>query len=244
MMWRDDLRCIFHIALKDMKTYYLKPPSISWGILFPTAWVLAFYLRNPQGFHQLVPGLISLTILFSTTAAEAVVINFELRTGSLERLLLAPVNHSAILLGKILGGALFGSMMTSTVALGALISTGISRVDALSLTLITAISLLLFSSLGALLCVLVREVFEAQTLLNIPRFLMVFLSGVAYPIQSMPPALRQIAYLLPLTYTVEGVRKALSPDPQGGILNGLIILTAISIVFIMAAAKLLERRFE
>ncbi|MDI6848049.1 MAG: ABC transporter permease, partial [Candidatus Bathyarchaeia archaeon] len=97
----DDLRGIFYIALKDMRTYYLKPPSVSWGIVFPFAWILAFYLRNPQNFEQLVPGLIAMTILFSTTAAEAVVINFELRLGSLGRLLLTPISLPAVLLGKV-----------------------------------------------------------------------------------------------------------------------------------------------
>lgn len=242
-MWRDDLRGTYYIALKDMKTYYLKPPSISWGILFPTAWTLAFYLRNPQSFEGLIPGLISLTILFSTTAAEAVVINFELRTGSLERLLLAPVRVSAILLGKVIGGAIFGSLMTAAVTAGALISMGILRVDILGLTLIAAISLILFSSFGALICVLVKEVFEAQTLLNIPRFFMIFLCGVAYPIQSMPPSLRLIAQMLPLTYTVEGVRRALSPDPYGSILLDILILVAYNFIFILPAIKLLEILF-
>ncbi len=105
-MWKDNLRGIYYIALKDMKTYYLKPPAISWGIVFPVVWILAFYLRNPQDFVELVPGLIALTVLFSTTAAEAVVINFELRLGSLERLLLAPISLPAVLLGKILGGVI------------------------------------------------------------------------------------------------------------------------------------------
>src|SRR4030042_5687357 len=106
-MWRDNLRAIYYIALKDMKTYYLKPPGVSWGIVFPITWILAFYLRAPGDFRELVPGLIAMTILFSTTAAEAVVINFEMRLGSLERLLLAPVSIAAVLLGKVLGGVVF-----------------------------------------------------------------------------------------------------------------------------------------
>ncbi|MGQ9639951.1 MAG: ABC transporter permease [Candidatus Bathyarchaeia archaeon] len=169
-MWRDDLRGIFYIALKDMRTYYLKPPSISWGIVFPTAWILAFYLRNPQNFEQLVPGLIAMTILFSTTAAEAVIITFELRFGSFERLLLAPVSLPAVLLGKMIGGTIFGLLMTVVVTLGSVLALGLFYVNLLYLALIIVPSLLVFSSLGVLLCVLVKEVFEAQTLLNLPRF--------------------------------------------------------------------------
>jgi ABC-2 type transport system permease protein len=242
-MWRDDLRGIFYIALKDMKTYYLKPPSISWGIVFPTAWILAFYLRNPQGFEQLVPGLIAMTILFSTTAAEAVVINFELRLGSLERLLLAPISLPAVLLGKVIGGTIFGFMMTVVVTLGSVLALGLFHVNLLYLALIIVPSLLVFSSLGALLCVLVKEVFEAQTLLNLPRFIMVFLCGVVFPVSAMPPLMQAVAYLMPLTYTVEGLRQAFSLSQGALVFVDTCVLLGFFSIFILPAMKLLHRRF-
>jgi len=242
-MWADNLRGIYYIVLKDMRTYYLKPPAISWGIVFPLAWILAFYLRNPQDFAQLVPGLIAMTVLFSTTAAEAVVINFELRLGSLERLLLAPLSLWAVLLGKVLGGALFGLIMATVVSLGAILALGLFQVNLLYLLVVLILSLLVFSSLGALLCVLVKEVFEAQTLLNLPRFLMIFLSGVVYPISAMPPVLRSVAYLLPLTYTVDGLRGAFSPIQQTMILVDVVALGAFFLLFILPATRLLRRRF-
>lgn len=63
-MWQDELRGIYYIALKDMKTYYFKPPAVSWGIVFPAVWILAFYLRNPGSFEELILGLIAMTILY------------------------------------------------------------------------------------------------------------------------------------------------------------------------------------
>jgi ABC-2 type transport system permease protein len=243
-MWRDDLRGIYFIALKDLKTYYLKPPSISWGIVFPLSWILAFYLRNPQNFEQLVPGLIGMTILFSTTAAEAVVINFELRLGSLERLLLTPLSLPAVLLGKVIGGAVFGLLMTVTVTIASIFVLGLYNVNILSLTLVTVSSLLVFSSLGALLCVLVKEVFEAQTLLNLPRFIMLFLCGVVYPISAMPQILQTIAYLMPLTYTIDGLRRVFSLSQDMAVFVDASVLAVFFIVFIFPAIKLLDRRFE
>jgi len=242
-MWRDDLRGIFYIALKDMKTYYLKPPSISWGIVFPVAWILAFYLRNPQNFEMLVPGLIAMTVLFSTTAAEAVVINFELRLGSLERLLLAPISLPAVLLGKVIGGAIFGFMMAVVVTAGSVLALGLFHVNMLYLALILIPSLLVFSSLGALLCVLVKEVFEAQTLLNLPRFLMTFLSGVVYPVSAMPPLLQFIAHLMPLTYTVDGLRQSFSTSQNAFVFVDILVLVGFFMLFILPATKLLYRRF-
>jgi ABC-2 type transport system permease protein len=30
----------WNILNKDIKNYYLKPPNISWGIIFPLSWTL------------------------------------------------------------------------------------------------------------------------------------------------------------------------------------------------------------
>lgn len=242
MMWRDELRGVWAIVQKDMRTYYLKPPAVSWGIVFPITWILAFYLRSPRDFAELVPGLIAMTALFSTTAAEAVVINFELRLGSLERLLLAPIGVPAVFLGKVLGGALFGLIMTAAVALGSILALGLS-VNVVYLVSVTIPALLAFSSLGALLCVMVREVFEAQTLLNFPRFLMIFLSGVVYPVAAMPRALQVLARVLPLTYAVDGLRAAFWGPGAAAYVDALVLL-GFALAFVVPGMRLLARRFE
>ena len=240
---RDDLRGIWCIIEKDMKTYYSKPPAISWGIVFPITWVLAFYLRNPVDFEGLVPGLVAMTALFSTTAAEAVVINFELRLGSLERLLLAPISMMAILLGKILGGTVFGLFMSSAVAVICAILLNI-HMDWASFFSILLPALLAFSAMGSLLCLMVREVFEAQTLLNLPRFVMVFLSGVIYPLEAMPRALQFVAHLLPLTYAVKGFKGASDLNQGAPMALQAMVLMAFFLLFLFPAVKLLSKKFE
>ena len=243
MMWQAQLQGIYHIALKDMKTYYLKPPAISWGMVFPLAWTLAFYLRSPVDFVELVPGLLAMTILFSTTAAEAVVINFELRLGTLERLLLAPVSITSVLLGKVLGGFLFGLLMTTIVAAGAILYLGLHP-DIIGLALIAVPSLMVFSSMGALFSVSVKEVFEAQTLLNLPRFFMVFLCGVVYPVSALPEGLQLLSRLLPLTYTVQGLQASFFPVGDPVFLQDFVILLIFLILFLLPAIRLLHRRFR
>lgn len=242
-MWRDELRGIYYIALKDMRTYYFKPPAVSWGIVFPSVWILAFYLRNPVNFEDLIPGLIAMTILFSTTASEAVVINFELRVGSLERLLLAPVSIASVLIGKVLGGFIFGLLMTFIVTLFSTIYLGIHP-NFLMLAAVAIPSLLVFSSMGALLSVAVKEVFEAQTLLNLPRFIMIFLCGVVYPLSAMPKWLQYLAHLMPLTYTVDGLRKSFSLGMSPSISLNLLLLVGYFLIFIIPAIKALNKKFE
>jgi len=240
----DDLRGMFYIALKDMKAYYFKPPNISWGILFPLAFVLAFAIRNPVDVRSLIPGLLALTILFSTSSMEATVIVFERRIGSLERLLLAPLRLPALLAGKLLGGMTFGLTVTLVVLVVSLAIFGTAGTNWLMLFLALLLSATAFSGLGAFVSVAVREVFEAQTLANFIRFPMMFLSGVFVPLASMPAWLQVIARLLPLTYSVEALRVALSGGSWAIAAIDLGALAAFSLIFFILAVTTLARHIE
>lgn len=240
---RDDLRTVYYIIRKDMKAYYLKPPAISWGILFPVVMSLSFYLRNPTAFGDLVPGLLALTVLFSTTAMEAVVINFELRIGSLERLLLAPASLTSVVLGKVLGASLFGLIIMALVALAALPALPPPMSHPAGLVITATVSSITFAGLGALVSVAVREVFEAQTLGNFLRFPMMFLCGVFIPVSSLPAGLRHLAYALPLTYTVDGFRHALAGAGAMPLSVDVLALCGFALPFLLLAARFLRRRF-
>jgi len=241
-MLMDDVRCAFYVVLKDLRAYYFKPPNISWGILFPFAFLLAFTLRNPGDPEALVPGLLGLTLLFGTTSMEAIVITFERRIGALERLLLAPMRLPALLAGKLAGGMIFGLMTASFTLVIAALFLGLSPVRWGLLVLGLLLSAAAFSALGVLVSVAVNEVFEAQTLANALRFPMMFLGGVFVPVRALPPALKIVARLLPLTYAVEAFQIAL----EGGSLQraglDLAVLAAFTGVFFTLATRILVRR--
>jgi ABC-2 type transport system permease protein len=53
----------WNIMLKDVRAYYLKPPNISWGLLFPIAWTGMFFIRSGSGMDSiltLLPGVIAI----------------------------------------------------------------------------------------------------------------------------------------------------------------------------------------
>jgi ABC-2 type transport system permease protein len=237
----DDLRGMFYIGLKDLRAYYFKPPNISWGILFPFAFVLAFAIRNPSDLSALVPGLIALTLLFGTSSMEAIVIAFERRIGALERLFLAPVSLPALLAGKLLGGMAFGLTVTLVVLVIALGIFGAASVNWLLLTLAILLSAAAFAALGAFVSVAVKEVFEAQTLANFIRFPMMFLGGVFVPVDSMPFALQVVARLLPLTYAVEALRVALIGGASADAVLDLLVLGLFAVVLFGLAVHRLAR---
>ncbi len=243
-MLADDLRGMFYIGLKDLRAYYFKPPNISWGILFPFAFILAFAIRDPGDVRALVPGLLALTILFGTSSMEAIVIVFERRIGSLERLMLAPVRLPALLAGKLLGGMTFGLTVTLVVLIIVLIVFGAGGIDWLLLILALLLSAAAFSALGAFVSVAVKEVFEAQTLANFIRFPMMFLGGVFVPVDSLPLGLQIVARLLPLTYSVEALRAALSGGSLQRAALDLIVLAAFAVVLFALAVRVLAQRSD
>jgi len=238
----DDLRGMFYIMLKDLHAYYFKPPNISWGILLPLAFVLAFAIRDPGNLDNLIPGLLALTLLFGASSMEAIVIAFERRVGALERLLLAPVRLPALLAGKILGGVVFGLVTTAVVLILVLFRYGLGGVNWPLLFVAMLLSATAFAAMGALVSVAVKEVFEAQTLANLFRFPMMFLGGVFVPVASLPPVLRVVAHALPLTYTVDALTVAMAGGPWSAAGLDLAVLVGFSLAFFVSATWTLARR--
>ena len=233
----EEIRKPYFIAKKDMGAYYLKPPLISWGLMLPIVFVLAFYFRNPAGIKEIVPGLIGLTLLFSCTSMAAIVITFEKRIGALERLLLAPLRLRTILAGKTLGSTLFGLMVAVFITLILIQLMGLSINHFWGFVPIFILSGLAFSLLGILISVGVKEIFEAMTMSNFFRFPMIFLCGVFFPVSDMPFPLPVLSYLLPLTYTVDGLKHCILED-KGVIPLHLDLIIMLGFVFILFSLSL------
>lgn len=209
---KEEIKKAYFIAKKDMGAYYLKPPLISWGLMLPIVFIFAFRLRNPAGIKEVIPGLIGLTLLFSSTSMAVIVITFEKRIGALERLLLAPLNIRTILLGKALGSTVFGLVITLIISIFLTPIMGFSIKKIFSFVIIIILSGIAFSLLGILISVGVKEVFEAMTMSNFFRFPMIFLCGVFFPISEIPFPLSILSYILPLTYSVDGLKYCILED--------------------------------
>jgi ABC-2 type transport system permease protein len=239
------LRQAYYIARKDLRAYYLKPPLISWGLMLPLVFILAFYLRNPQGISEISPGLVGMTMLFSTTSMAAIVISFEKRIDALERLLMAPIHLRTILFGKGLGAAAFGFVMAliALVFMVFLFELPFSHPFSLIVSLI--LSCFAFGFLGILISVGVKEIFEAMTLSNFFRLPMVFLCGVFYPILSMPLVLQVVGFCLPLTYSVDALRQSLLS--HGGVIYrwlDILILAAFCLVLFEVSLAVFRKRTQ
>jgi len=202
------------IVAKDMKTYYLKPPNISWGLIFPFAWMLMFYLRSrtPLDIRALLPGVVAMSILFGTTSMLAVTITFERRSRSFDRLLLAPLELSLLMLAKT-GGAIMFGMLNAFVPI--VVAAFVVDLSGVGWTAVIGSILLIAATstfLGLFISVAVHEVFEAQTFSNFFRFPMLFLCGLFIPISALPVFLRPLSFAFPLTYGADILKAAINGD--------------------------------
>jgi ABC-2 type transport system permease protein len=235
----------WNIMLKDFRNYYLKPPNISWGIIFPFAWMLMFFLKSqtPVDVRTILPGIMAMSVLFGTTSLLSVTITFERRSRSFDRLLLSPISLTWLMLAKTLGAILFGIVNAFVPMLIAMFFTPVSNINWVILVLSVIFIAITSTFLGLFIAVSVSEVFEAQTFSNFFRFPMVFLCGLFIPITQLPVFLRPISYLVPLTYGADLLKTAINQNGHITLGISLLVLFFFSIILFLISKRNIQKRW-
>lgn len=236
----------WNILLKDMRAYYLKPPNISWGLIFPIAWTGMFFIRSGCGLDsilELLPGVVTISVLFGTTSMLAVTVTFEKKSRSFERLLLAPIPLELLMFAKTGGAILFGVTNAFVPIILAAFLADLSSVD--WLVVFPTIVLLAFAStfLGLFIAVSVSEVFEAQTFSNFVRFPMIFLCGLFFPVSDLPMFLRPLSYLFPVTYGVDILHGAVRQENALPLGLDFLIIAAFCVALFAMSLKNIHRKW-
>jgi ABC-2 type transport system permease protein len=234
------------ILLKDVRTYYLKPPNLSWGLIFPLAWTGMFFIKSgsgPESILTVLPGVVAVSILFGTTSMLAVTVTFEKKNRSFERLLLAPIPFELLMLAKTSGAILFGVANAFVPVMMAWFLADLSQV--VWSAFLPAVFLIAVAStfLGLFIAVAVSEVFEAQTFSNFFRFPMIFLCGLFFPIERLPLLLKPLAYLLPLTYGADVLHGAVHGGHAMPFLLDLSLLGAFCVGLFGVSLWNIERKW-
>lgn len=234
------------ILTKDMKTYYLKPPNISWGLIFPLAWTGMFFIKTGSGLESIVsllPGVVAVSVLFGTTSMLSVTVTFEKKNRSFERLLLAPIPFELLMLAKTSGAILFGVANAFVPVIIAVFLADLSLV--IWGVFVPAVLMIAVVStfLGLFIAVAVSEVFEAQTFSNFFRFPMIFLCGLFFPIEKLPIFLKPLSYILPLTYGVDVLHGAVHSEHFMPFVLDFILLGAFCVGFFAVSLWNIKRKW-
>jgi ABC-2 type transport system permease protein len=236
----------WNILAKDMRTYYLKPPNVSWGLIFPLAWTGMFFIKSGSGLDSimgLLPGVVAISILFGTTSMLAVTVTFEKKNRSFERLLLAPIPFEMLMLAKTSGAILFGVANAFVPVVMAAFLADLSSVA--WRVFVPAVIMIAVAStfLGLFIAVAVSEVFEAQTFSNFFRFPMIFLCGLFFPIEKLPVFLKPLSYAFPLTYGADVLHGAVHGGHTMPFALDLTLLGAFCVFLFAASLWNIKRRW-
>ena len=198
---------------------------------------------HPSYFDFIAPGIMAMTVMMSVMTGLPVAISQEKEIGTMDGMMVAPINRLSILLGKTIaqtGRGLIQGVIILALAIG-LFGVAIQG----SILLVFALLLLgvfSFVGLGIVITSFTKDQETAQMLMMTLMFPMMFLSGVFFPIQQMPWYMQDISKVLPLTYAADALRKVMvlgAGIPQ--ISNELIILIAFGIVMIAIALPVFRR---
>ncbi|MGE5574554.1 MAG: ABC transporter permease [Ignavibacteria bacterium] len=198
---------------------------------------------HPSYFDFIAPGIMAMTVMMSVMTGLPVAISQEKEIGTMDGMMVAPVNRLSILLGKTMAQTARG-LIQGVIILG--LAIGIFGV-AIQGSIVLVFALLLlgvfsFVGLGIVITSFTKDQETAQMLMMTLMFPMMFLSGVFFPIQQMPDYMQTIAHFLPLTYASDALRKVMvlgAGVPQ--ITNELIILVVFGLVMIAIALPVFRR---
>ncbi|MER5802315.1 ABC transporter permease [Streptomyces mirabilis] len=160
----------------------------------------------------LFPGTLVMSVQ-APAIAVGISLVWDRRLGVLRQMLVAPFPRASIVFGLALGGAttgaVYGLMVLSVGGIASIRYTPMLLVVLLELLLVS----LMFTALGLLAAVTIRQVDTFQVVVNLSLMPLMFFSGAMFPPNGLPGWLDTVVKLNPLTYGVDAVRRTL-PGPS------------------------------
>jgi ABC-2 type transport system permease protein len=236
------IRTIYIMWLREVKKFTRSRSRIVGALGQPIFYLLALgyglgsiFQAAGQGnyIEFLVPGIIGMTIIFSSIFNGMAVI-WDRQFGFLKETLVAPVPRVAVMLGRTLGGATVSTAQGCIVFILTLFFGFHPYSWALVIPAILIMLLIatLFSALGIMVASLLSDMQGFQLIMNFLVMPMFFLSGSLFPLNNVPLLLGLIAQIDPLSYGVDAMRTTLINVTHFGLGLDLSVLVIIAGVFL------------
>lgn len=198
----------------------------------------------PVGFRFLdflTPGIVAMSVLFSSIFAGVSVL-WDKQFGFLQEVLVAPVSRLSIVLGRTLGGATT-ALVQGFIILGIALALGVKMTLPGVLLGVVLMVLIAFTAVGfGLIVASQMEDFHGfQLIMNLLVFPLFFTSSAMFPLEGLPGWLKTIAFLNPLTYGVDALRRSLIGFSSIPIELDFAVLVATSAAMMTAASYLFSR---
>ncbi|MDT8427940.1 MAG: ABC transporter permease [Pseudomonadales bacterium] len=163
--------------------------------------------RSQRYLDFLIPGLLAFTLMQVAIAGSGFNIVEYRRKGILKRLFVTPVRPRDFISGIVLSRMVLCLMQLSVLLGVAVLLLDVAIVGSyVSLYGIIILGCFIFLCLGFMLGSLAKTQQAIMALGNLVIFPQIFLSGVFYPVSSLPGFMQPIASVLPLTFVTNALR--------------------------------------
>lgn len=247
-----ELEAIYTIWLREVIRYFRAKERIIGSVMQPLLWFLIFGAGLGAAIQFkglgidflafLAPGIVTMTLLF-TSVSSGVSVIWDREFGFLKEILVAPVSRISIVLGKALGGAttaLLQGLLIITLAL--LFGAAIPLTSVITMLPLMVLISVGFVCMGLLIASLMDTMEGFQLVMNFLVQPMFFLSGVFFPITSLPDWIRYIVYINPMTYAVESMRAVAINYSTIPLVESLAGIGIFSLVMLLIASWAFSRR--
>lgn len=230
LVWQ--LREVLVVARKNARVYYLKPPVVTFGIVFPLFFYLAFAAGHKAPVSVMAPGIVAMALFFTASAVGPLVTPWERQARTYERLVTSPAGLPAIVGGDILAGALFGMLLSLVPLTAAAAFTSAQVTHPMVLCAGLLFGAFSFSSLGVLLAAPATEgPSQVMMLSNLVRLPLMFVSGVFVPHAEMPRWGQWLSPVSPLSYCADLVRVGFGEQAYWSVQTDVAVLAAMAAAF-------------
>ncbi|KXS43381.1 MAG: ABC-type polysaccharide/polyol phosphate export system permease component [Methanolobus sp. T82-4] len=243
---------VYTIWLRNVKRYLRSRSRIVGSLGMPLFFllVLGFGLNSvvtlPGMEHGytgfIIPGIISMSVLF-TSVFSGIQIIWDKQFGFLKETLVAPVSRLEIMLGQTIGGATASVIQGLIIlVLSLLIGLNITSIPGFLIAIVFMVLIgLSFTAFGIAIASRMEDMHGFQLIINFVVFPIFGLSGALFPIDSLPPWLRSLTLLDPLTYGAEGIRYGLLGSSQVNPLLSFVVLTGFTVFMVVFGAYLFRK---
>jgi len=198
---------------------------------------------NPNYFEFVAPGIMAMIVMTAVLTGLAASISREKEQGTLDGILISPINRLAIILGKALSQSIRGLIQGAIVLFLAFLLFGVTiHGNILLVILILLLGIFSFVGLGILVSAIATEQETATQLLFMFQFPMLFLSGVFFPIALMPHFMQDISKIIPLTYAISALRQVMVLGAGlGSVTTDLLILLIFGAITLAISVPVFKR---
>lgn len=232
---------------RSLRRYFRSRSKVIAALTQPLLYLLALGFGLGPTFQEagrgsylqfLAPGVIGMATLFSAVGS-GVELMADGRYGILRQSLVSPVSRFLIVAARATAGATVATLQ-GLLVLVACVAIGFrpaSLVGLLAAPVFLVLIALFFSGLGTAIAARLTDMNSYQFVVNFLIMPLFFFSATLYPLTNMPPHMRIVVGLNPLTYGIDGLRAVLSggSTPFGAAVDLAVIgLAAVTVLVIGA----------